>query len=101
MFYTTAIEIHFDKDYVLLGDIFNDLYGICTAYAAGLFLLSERRRDLVPIVSLFFVIGTIFVFNKLFDGFYKTYYPILIIIVTCLISSILYVLYRHKFRQRI
>ena len=87
-----------------LGDLFNDLYGILSAVGIALLLWGDYLRDrnevIVPLASLFSVIGLIFLLNTLFDGFYSTYKPVLLIIISVLICYAIYIFFWHKYKQQ-
>lgn len=92
------------KEGYTLYHLFDDMYGILTALGIALYLWSkyikEKNYILVPLSCLFSVIGLIFLINTLFNGFYKTYWPVLITIITILLCYIIMYFFWHKYKRQ-
>jgi hypothetical protein len=116
MFFLKAYRYHFNvklselgdlfnniKDYTI-NDLFNDMYGILTALGIAFYLwekyIREKKHVLVPLASLFSVIGVIFILNSFLDNFYKTYYPGLIIILSILLCYIIMAFFWLKYKRQ-
>lgn len=116
MFFLKAYRIHFGVGVKELGDIFdnikgytlhdlfNDAFGVLTALGIALYLwdryIKEKKHIIVPLACLFSVIGVVFLLNTLMDDFYKTYYPVLIIILTIILCYIIMGFFLIKYKRQ-
>lgn len=115
MLFLKAYRYHFNiKTYELgdlfvnikgytIHDLFNDMFGILTALGIALYLWGKLKKEvnyfLVPLACMFSVIGLIFLINTLFDGFYKTYWPILITILSILLCYVIMAFFWLKYKR--
>lgn len=97
MFFGKAVDLWFGIRFEELKSIYESSYSILTCFGIGFLLITKEKSYLVPIIAMFFVMGTIFFINTLFDSFYNTFYPVLLIIISMLLCSFLFIYYRHKY----
>jgi hypothetical protein len=93
MFFGHALNSYFGIEFEALKKIYDFVYATLTCYGVGFLLITKKEWYLVPLISMFFVIGSIF----LIEDFYKTFYPIFTIIISMLLCSFLFMLLRHKY----
>ena len=84
-----------------LRGLYDSIYGTLSVFGISLMFLAEfkEKKDwfFVPIASLFSVIGIIFILDLLFDSFYHTYKPVLLIILFVLLCyALLFIRLRNK-----
>lgn len=86
-------------------DLFNDVFGIFTALGVAFYLWGDyiisKKPFLIPLACLFSVVGLTFILNISIHGFYKTFWPVLIIIICVLLCYIIIAFLYYKYRQRV
>lgn len=99
MFFGYALDHYFDIYIEPIEGFYNKIYATTSTYGIALLLLTKKKIYLVPLIALFFVIGSIFLLNSFMDGFQETFFPVLIIIISTLLCSFIFFLLRHRYNS--
>jgi len=96
MFFGYTWSKYFSIEFDSLKSIYEYLYATLTCYGVGFLLITKKKRYLVPLISMFFGIGTIF----LTEDFCETFYPVFSIIIIMILCTSVFLFMRHKHNFR-